>query len=44
MLEELRCDMVQGYLFSRPIPEMEFESLMFSQSKRPIYLSQESVT
>ncbi|ADN76828.1 diguanylate cyclase/phosphodiesterase with PAS/PAC sensor(s) [Ferrimonas balearica DSM 9799] len=44
VLEELRCDMVQGYLFSRPIPEMEFESLMFSQSKRPIYLSQESVT
>ncbi|MBY5979930.1 EAL domain-containing protein [Ferrimonas balearica] len=44
VLEELHCDMVQGYLFSRPIPEMEFESLMFSQSKRPIYLSQESVT
>ncbi|MBY6186042.1 EAL domain-containing protein [Marinobacter hydrocarbonoclasticus] len=30
VLQELRCDMVQGFLFSRPVPEDEFEKALSS--------------
>ncbi|WP_368272367.1 EAL domain-containing protein [Eubacterium callanderi] len=28
-LKEARCDMVQGYVFSRPVPIPDFEALAF---------------
>ncbi|MEM9273630.1 MAG: EAL domain-containing protein, partial [Cyanobacteria bacterium P01_F01_bin.143] len=35
-LVEHKCDEVQGYLFSRPLPKQEFEELLFSNKRFPI--------
>ena len=34
-LKEARCDMVQGYVFSRPVPIPDFEALAFGKSAHP---------
>lgn len=31
-LEEVGCDMIQGYLFSRPVPVAQFEQILFGKS------------
>ena len=31
-LKRAGCDMIQGYLFSRPVPPVEFERLAFGDS------------
>lgn len=31
-LQEINCDMLQGYVFSRPLPIKDFEKLMFQNS------------
>ena len=31
-LKEARCDMIQGYVFSRPLPIADFEKLAFGDS------------
>jgi EAL domain-containing protein (putative c-di-GMP-specific phosphodiesterase class I) len=34
-LRELRCDEVQGYLFSRPVPPDEFARFVYSMTTSP---------
>ncbi len=31
-LRKIRCDLVQGYVFSKPVPAPEFEMLAFGRS------------
>ena len=31
-LQEIDCDMLQGYVFSRPLPIKDFEKLMLQNS------------
>jgi predicted signal transduction protein with EAL and GGDEF domain len=35
-LQELGCDDMQGFYFSKPLPAGEVESLLLESTKRPI--------
>ena len=36
-LRRLKCNFVQGYYFSRPIPEQEFKNKLLSEDIIPIF-------
>jgi len=39
-LKDTNCDMVQGYVFARPMPEADFEALLDSLGDRAMPLAQ----
>lgn len=39
LLEELGCDMVQGYFFSKPMPEKEADTFIVAMLNNPVILS-----
>ncbi|MBY5993752.1 EAL domain-containing protein [Ferrimonas balearica] len=43
VLKGLQCDLVQGYFFSKPIPEVEFEKMLLKSPSLEFSASQETV-
>jgi diguanylate cyclase (GGDEF)-like protein/PAS domain S-box-containing protein len=35
VLEEMKCDHIQGYIFSKPLPQENFEELLKANGRRP---------